>query len=115
MEAALAAPEVQPQARLIGRRLGQRRAESLAVIPFSGVLGFLSAAGSETEARAFRAWKTEPAGWFRFSTDAGFRTLVLTGAPRFLRPNFLNQLVLERGERLGGLRPTPGANRGSKP
>ncbi len=106
LAAAIAIPAVHPQALLSGRLLGQRQAGGTEVIPFSGVLGVLSAAGPDAEARAFRTWETEPAGWFRFSTDAGSHTLVFAGPHHFLRPIVLNQVVLERGERMDSLRPT---------
>jgi hypothetical protein len=67
-------------------------------LPMTGILCFASLAGGEAEARGFRTWENEPAGWYRIAGIAGNYTLVFSNPAHFMRPRVLTNIVLATGE-----------------
>jgi hypothetical protein len=76
-------------------------------VPFGGILCFDSLDGSGTEAKGFRSWETEPAGWYRLSGPDGNHTLLFAQPASFFRPVVLNNIFTRPGEKLDPLRITP--------
>ena len=95
------------QVVISGRILGPRCPGAAETIPFSGVLCVASLEGSGTEARAFRTWETEPAGWYQIKGGAGNYTLAFTGPAHFIRPLVWNNVYTRPGEIIDRLPGTP--------
>ncbi len=95
------------QALLSGRLAGERWAGASESFAYSGILCFDSLPGADHEARGFRTWETAPAGWFRFSAEAGNHTLVFAGAGHFMRPIVLNNVFANPGAAIDLLRLSP--------
>lgn len=93
---------------LISGRIQSTRSPASAEILYHGAVHvFGSLAGPGTEARGFRSWETEPAGWYRISGPAGNFTLLFTQPGGAFRPVLVNNLFLHPGEKLDPLRITP--------
>jgi hypothetical protein len=95
------------QALIAGRLTGDRWTGSTESFAYGGILGFDSLNGTGHDSVGFRTWETDPAGWFRFSTDAGNHTLVFTSPNQFMRPIVLNNIFVRAGEKLDQFRFAP--------
>jgi hypothetical protein len=63
-----------------------------------GILVFASLDGSLSEARPFRSWETDPAGWYRIWGSSGNHTVVFSNPASFVRPIVLTNMLLAPGE-----------------
>lgn len=73
----------------------------------SPILCFASQPGARGEARSFRSWETEPAGWYRIVGEPGDYTLMFTQPAHYFRPLALNHIFLRDGDKVDGLGVTP--------
>ncbi len=86
--------------QMMGGRLLEERHPSGESLFHGGILVFASLEGPLAEARPFRTWETDPAGWYRISGSAGRYTFLFIDPARFLRPVVLTNVFLGPGERV---------------
>ncbi len=70
--------------------------------PMTAVYAFASLGGADSEARAFRTWEMDPAGWFRISGAAGRYTLLFSTPAHFMRPILRTNLYVRPGDVVDG-------------
>jgi hypothetical protein len=95
------------QSVISGRIQSQRFPGSTELMYHGGILVFGSLDGPGIEARGFRSWETEPAGWYRISGPAGNYTLLFTQPAGNFRPVVLNNIFTRPFEKLDPLRVSP--------
>jgi len=88
------------QSVLSGRLLVDRYAGAEEKMPLSTVLCFASLDGPGREAKSWRTWETEPAGWWRIDGASGNYTLLFTQPAHFFRPIVLNNIFVRAGEKI---------------
>lgn len=95
------------QSVISGRVQGPRSPGTAETLAYGGVYVFGCPTGTGIEARSFRSWETDPAGWYRLSGPAGNYTLLFTQPGGWFRPVVLNNVFVQPGEVLDGLRVAP--------
>ena len=66
--------------------------------PFRAIYAFASLDGPGSQARGFRTWETEPAGWYRVSGGEGRYTLIFSTPGKAMRPIVLNNVYTRSGD-----------------
>jgi hypothetical protein len=106
----LAVPPAAAQITLSGRFLAPRYAGASDTLPLSAVVCFASLNGPATEARSFRTWETDPAGWWRITGSPGNYTILFTGPAHFVRPLVLNNVFTRAGDKVERFHLSPRAD-----
>jgi hypothetical protein len=93
----LLADAVSAQMVMSGRVWMPRYTGSHEMYPFTTIVGFATPGNSTGQSIGTRTWETEPAGWYRFSGNAGRYCIIMGGPAHFMRPIALTNQFLDHG------------------
>ncbi|GMU23856.1 MAG: hypothetical protein AMXMBFR13_39340 [Phycisphaerae bacterium] len=99
MQVAVALPAL-GQVVMSGRLVHERVAGGNDMMPLTAVLFTASLDGPGSEARAFRTFEMEPAGWYFLPGSPGNYTMMITTPAGFVRPTILTNIYMADGQKV---------------